>query len=313
MSVLQDQCPSKPFSVVKSIIERELSRPINEVFLTIEEEPIGAASIGQVHRATLLNGDKVVVKVMYPNVESLFRGDVRTIKMFCQIAQPVHVPSLTEIEKQFMTEFDYQQEAEQMNQVRQNLINAGLIKDDGSSSFTIPKAYLDLCTKQVLVMEEVKGEKLTVGLQRDMERHAARMGKTPDQLKDEEEMLNKDAREKGILRKGPNTEEFDRYIAFLDVKRKTNNLMNKLNNVFLAWWMPGSSWKAYEDKDALPTNYAALIDKLFYVHGHQVNHFLSSILWWLLFQHHFCLLVSRFLFSHFNFLNFCLISNPLPT
>merc|ERR1712232_204779 len=159
--------------------ERELSRPINEVFASIEKEPIGAASIGQVHRATLLNGDKVVVKVMYPNVENVFRGDVRTIKMFCQIAQPVHVPALDEIEKQFMTEFDYFQEAKQMNQVRENLIKGGVMSASGSSPFQIPKPYLDLCTKQVLVMEELKGEKLAVSLQRDMERHAASLGKTP--------------------------------------------------------------------------------------------------------------------------------------
>lgn len=79
MSVLQDQCPSKPFSVVKSIIEADFGRPLDDIFESFDESPIGAASIGQVHRATLRNGQAVVVKVMYPEVEDLFRGDVRYV------------------------------------------------------------------------------------------------------------------------------------------------------------------------------------------------------------------------------------------
>merc|ERR1712232_787469 len=250
--------------------ERELSRPINEVFASIEEEPIGAASIGQVHRATLLNGDKVVVKVMYPNVENVFRGDVRTIKMFCQVAQPVHVPALEEIEKQFMTEFDYFQEASQMNEIRDNLLKGGVLNENNTSSFRIPKAYLELCTKQILVMEELKGEKLIIGLQRDMERHAASQGKSPEQFKAEEEEKNRIAIQQRVLRKGPTAMEFDRYIALMEAQRKATNFKNKMNNTFLAWWMPGVSWKPYESKNSLPTNYATMVDKLFYVHGHQI-------------------------------------------
>ena len=103
MSILQDQCPSKSFPVVKSIIEADYGKPLGDVFASFEEAPIGAASIGQVHRATLHTGESIVVKVSYPEVEQVFRGDVRTIKMFSQVAQPVHVPPLIEIEKQFMT------------------------------------------------------------------------------------------------------------------------------------------------------------------------------------------------------------------
>jgi predicted unusual protein kinase regulating ubiquinone biosynthesis (AarF/ABC1/UbiB family) len=53
-----------------------------------------------VHRATLKDGTRVVVKVKYPKAEPLLRGDVRTIKAFAQLAQPVHVPALEQIEKQ---------------------------------------------------------------------------------------------------------------------------------------------------------------------------------------------------------------------
>jgi len=72
--------------------------------------PLGAASIGQVHRAKLRTGEEVVIKIQYPNVKELFKTDIATIKAFCRLAQPVHLPMLDEIEKQFMTEFDYRSE-----------------------------------------------------------------------------------------------------------------------------------------------------------------------------------------------------------
>ena len=63
MSVLQDECPSKGLEVVRGIVENEFGVPMEEVFSEFEERPIGAASIGQVHRATLRDGQRVVVKV----------------------------------------------------------------------------------------------------------------------------------------------------------------------------------------------------------------------------------------------------------
>ena len=56
LSVLQDQCPHKEFAVVRSIIEEDMQKPLTEIFEKFDESPIGAASIGQVHRATLKNG-----------------------------------------------------------------------------------------------------------------------------------------------------------------------------------------------------------------------------------------------------------------
>ena len=72
MSVLQDQVPPQDFSIIKEIISSELD--FDNVFKSFEETPIGAAAIGQVHRATLKDGTPVVVKVRYPNVERILRG-----------------------------------------------------------------------------------------------------------------------------------------------------------------------------------------------------------------------------------------------
>ena len=59
LSVLLDKCPHKPFPVVKALIEEEIQKPIDEIFSYIEEEPIGAASIGQVNKKNESNGKAI--------------------------------------------------------------------------------------------------------------------------------------------------------------------------------------------------------------------------------------------------------------
>lgn len=270
-SVLQDQCPHKEFSEVKAIIEDEFKVPIGDIFEWVEEKPLGAASIGQVHKAKLRKtGEIVVVKVMYPEAERVFRGDVRTLKMFCQVAQPVHVPALEQTEKHFMSEFDYRQEAEQQERIRQNLTKAGIAGDGPLSICEIPKAYMDLCTKRVVVMEYFEGAKLADGLTRDMIRHAKRKGMTPQEFRDEEDRLDKLARSTGKLRVGPTVGEFQKYIALLDAQRRTENLRSALYNACLGWWLPGATPKPIESKAILPINQAQIVDDLIYIHGHQI-------------------------------------------
>ncbi len=228
---------------------------MEEVFATFNESPIGAASIGQVHKATLHNGQKVVVKIQYPEVERLFRGDVRTIKMFAQLAQPVHVPALNEVEKQFMTEFDYVREAEQMNRIRENLLKSAL-------DVKVPFAYTELCTKSILVMEELEGAKLADALKDDMERHAARMGVSLEELEGKAEKENR-------MKNGPTAIEFDQYIRLLDSKRRMDNATAALYNVTVGW-LPGFQKKEYKSRSTLPLNHAKIVDDLIYVHGHEV-------------------------------------------
>lgn len=269
MSVLQDECPAEPFEVVRHTIETEYGKPLEEVFSSFEEMPIGAASIGQVHRAKLLDGTNVVVKVMYESVERIFRGDVRTIKMFAQVAQPVHVPPLEEIEKQFMTEFDYKKEGEQLARVRENLFKAGLVGDD-SKQFAVPRPYLDLSTKKVLVMEELKGEKLANALKSDMAKHAARAGETVEQFKAEQEEKVRQLRKKGVVKVGPSAKEYDQYVRLLDGERKLGNASKMAYNYSLGW-LPGMQWKQHVGRDTLPLiNHAKLVDDLIYIHGWEV-------------------------------------------
>src|SRR5690348_11893343 len=66
---LQDRVPAIPFSEVKGVIERELGRPLGEIFAEFDPESIAAASVGQVHTARLFSGEKVAVKVIRPGIE----------------------------------------------------------------------------------------------------------------------------------------------------------------------------------------------------------------------------------------------------
>ena len=270
MSVLQDDCPARPFDVVKSIVESEFGRDLYDVFETFEESPIGAASIGQVHRATLKrDGSKVVVKVMYPGVENIFRGDVRTIKMFCEVAQPVHVAPLIEVEKQFMTEFDYVLESQQLEKVRKNMLAAG-IAGDSSKLCAIPKPHLSLCTKRILVMEELVGNKLVTELKNDMKRQMERMNMSLDKFDgDEAEMQKSFAKEFALGENGPTSEQYETLIKLLDAKRRVHNVYATLYN-YSVGLMPGAKRKEYQSKNTLPLNHAKLVDDLLYIHGHQV-------------------------------------------
>ncbi|MEQ1788619.1 MAG: AarF/UbiB family protein, partial [Acidimicrobiales bacterium] len=73
----RDQVPPEPFTVVRRVVEEDLGRPLEEVFSRFHPDPLAAASIAQVHRATLRTGEDVVVKVQRPSVGALVHKDLR--------------------------------------------------------------------------------------------------------------------------------------------------------------------------------------------------------------------------------------------
>ena len=92
---LEDAVPPRPTEVVMRTILEETGRPASELFSSFDETPLGSASIGQVHRATLrADGSEVAVKVQYPNASHLFRSDMATIRGFFKIAAPEQVVTL---------------------------------------------------------------------------------------------------------------------------------------------------------------------------------------------------------------------------
>lgn len=250
MSVLQDHVPPEDFeSVILPILYQELGT-VDETFAWIDPTPIGSASIGQVHRAILVDQTPVVVKVCYPHVERLLRGDVRTIRAFCEVAQPVHVPGIKQVEKQFPSEFDYRTEAKNLETVRQNLLRAGF------ENCRVPEPYPKYCTKHVLVMEELHGEKLVDALKRDVNRWAMATGRSIEDFLGQAKSQSQ------------SSSEMERYIAAFDAKRRTYNIWARLYNSTIAWFT--GTRREYQSKVDLPLNHAQIVDDLLYIHGHEV-------------------------------------------
>ena len=158
---LQSNVPPFPTVEARAIVEAELGRPLTEVFSEFEDVPIGSASIGQVHRARLLSGEEVVVKVQRPGVRDKVEGDLRLLHELVRLtatflrgqglANPQDV--VDAFERSMTKELDYTSEARAMEQLRK------LYED--YASFYIPKPYRELSTEKILVIEFVNGCKIT--------------------------------------------------------------------------------------------------------------------------------------------------------
>jgi len=258
---LQDDAPpQRSGEEVRELVAAALGRPIEEVFSDFVDEAIGAASIGQVHRARLAsNGDEVAVKVMYPGAESLFRSDMSIIKNFCALAQPQHVPALREVERQFLSEFDYVMEAANM-QVIGSAINA---HPKWSRRCKVPKAYPDLCSQEVLVMEFLPGVKMIDGLRNALRKEAVRRGVSLGEMEAEERA--RIARD-GLSAAGAASLRMSLIQALLHAKDLVLNIPRAAFN-FTIGTIAGRV--PYQWTEA-PPNVAALLELLLQVHGFQL-------------------------------------------
>ncbi|XP_021681040.1 protein ACTIVITY OF BC1 COMPLEX KINASE 7, chloroplastic isoform X2 [Hevea brasiliensis] len=155
---LCDRAPATPFDTVQLVLEKELGRSVGEIFENFEEEPLGSASIAQVHRARL-KGDKsdVVVKVQHPGVKELMMTDIRNLQAFALYMQKTDIKfdlySVTkEMEKQIGYEFDFMREANAMERIRRFLY-----ENNKKSPVLVPRVLKDMVTRRVLVMECIDG------------------------------------------------------------------------------------------------------------------------------------------------------------
>jgi len=158
---LQSNVPPFETAVARQIIEEELGRPIEEVFSEFDDTTLGSASIGQVHRARLLTGEEVVVKVQRPGVQQKVKSDlallhelVRLTAGFLQkqgLSNPQDI--VDAFERSMSKELDYTAEARSMEQFRK------LYAD--YTTFYVPKPFRDLSTSRILVIEFVSGCKIT--------------------------------------------------------------------------------------------------------------------------------------------------------
>jgi len=161
LSELQDSLPPFPFEEVKLLIENELRKPVDRIFKSIDSMPIASASIGQVHKAELLNGTEVVVKVQKPDLSKLFYEDLailRCLAVFLEryfdIAQNREwVQIVDEIGKTLFEEIDFIQEGKNADRFRKNLRYEERIY--------IPKVFWQYTTRKLITIEYVPGIKIT--------------------------------------------------------------------------------------------------------------------------------------------------------
>nr|ADN33964.1 ubiquinone biosynthesis protein coq-8 [Cucumis melo subsp. melo] len=150
---LCDQAPATPFDVVQRVVEKELHRSLGDVFETFDPDPLGSASIAQVHRARLKGDrDDVVVKVQHPGTEDLMMTDIRNLQAFALYMQKTDIKfdlySVTkEIEKQIGYEFDFEREANAIERIRHFLYS-----NNKKSPVLVPQVMKNIVTRYMQLM-----------------------------------------------------------------------------------------------------------------------------------------------------------------
>lgn len=161
-SKLTDRIPSFAFSEVEAIIQSEFGKPSSEIFETIDETPLAAASISQVHRAKLREGEirDVVIKVQRPNIETKIRNDIQILYFFAgaleKLRSDFRLFNLTgmveEFQRTIYEELDFSLEANNIEDISKHL--------KSSEAVVIPTVIRAYSSKRILTMSEIPGVSL---------------------------------------------------------------------------------------------------------------------------------------------------------
>ena len=150
---LQDNVPPFDFNLVKDVVNRDIFKDFDEI-------PFKSASIGQVHKATLQNGKKVVVKLKRPGILDIMKSDTNNVKKILDFIQSIGVDTgsssefvLNDSIEYLLGEADYRQEVENAIKFRRSLKGIDWIK--------VPYMYKKYCTDDMIVMEYVEADKIT--------------------------------------------------------------------------------------------------------------------------------------------------------
>ena len=166
---LQDDNPPISYEEVKRIIERELNGNIDDLFAEFSEESLATASIGQVHEARLISGEKVAVKVQKEGIAdtleydiAIMKGIVSQIHRYNEEYRKYNLPGMIdEFDHDIHIEIDFTNELVNMKQLAENFSE--------DETIHIPIAYSDYCTPKVLTMEFIEGTKLSDVVESDSE------------------------------------------------------------------------------------------------------------------------------------------------
>ena len=157
---LQDSVAPFPFRQARRVVETELKRPLSEIFADFESAPQGAASVAQVHKATLYSGEQVAVKIIRPGIDRIIQKDIRLMYYFArklekwfEVARLLGAVNLVqEFERTIFRELDMYIEAGSIEKF-------GSLFED-SNEIHIPSVHWDYTTRAVLVMEYIDGCKM---------------------------------------------------------------------------------------------------------------------------------------------------------
>jgi ubiquinone biosynthesis protein len=154
---LQDEVPAEPFEMVRSVIEVELEAPLEELYASFDPEPAAAASLGQVHWATLHDGTEVAVKVQRPDARRQVEIDIdialtqaRWVSEHTDIFGAMDIVAISEeFAEAVLQELDYSKEARNAERLWR------AFRDDETVAF--PKVYWECTTNRVLTLERLVG------------------------------------------------------------------------------------------------------------------------------------------------------------
>ncbi|HEY7400639.1 MAG TPA: AarF/UbiB family protein [Actinomycetota bacterium] len=174
LAQLQDNVPPLTEEQVVKVMEEELGVPWEDVFESIEPNPLAAGTIAEVHRATLASGERVVIKVQRPNAREEIEQDLALLEVFAEkvgdrpgLRQVIDMASVFEhLSSSLHRELDFRQEASNIERMR--LVLSGYERLD------VPGVYGDLSTSRLLVMEEIQGVSISLAPEGDERTEAAR-------------------------------------------------------------------------------------------------------------------------------------------
>jgi len=164
---LQDNCQQVPFAEIYQVLALEFPGRLDLIFSSIEETPLAAASIAQVHRAIMLDGSQVVLKVLRPGARELIEEDMALVESLAQLLQQYFSDlgySPTAVAKEFSREL-----LKELNLVLEGHSTDRLRRYfEGDNNISFPKVYWTATTRNVLTMQEIEGRLLSTVLPEEL-------------------------------------------------------------------------------------------------------------------------------------------------